>query len=158
MTHHMSLYDAKNIVSLSFVLVQEPLANSLSDMFLIMGQKSWNPPRTDFAEPKVFRDNRMCTSVTYIHFRSSFIKRKAPIAFNEVTDRANIIFRQTCPWTLIKTPTRCTLFFFRCLQTRQQHNNLFDRPTQYVVHHNDQHIYIYIYIYIIFYTQPAANR
>jgi hypothetical protein len=91
----------QKIVSLSFVLVQEPLANSLLDLFLIMGQKSWNPPRTDFAEPKVLRDNGMCTSITYIHFRSNFINRKAPIAFNEVTDHSNIVIRQTCPWTPI---------------------------------------------------------
>jgi hypothetical protein len=85
----------QKIVSLSFVSVQEPLANSLSDLFLIMGQKSWNPLRTDFAEPKVLRDNGMCTSMTYIHFRSDFINRRVPIAFNEVTDRSNIVIRQT---------------------------------------------------------------
>jgi hypothetical protein len=88
----------QKIVSLSFVSVQEPLANSLSDLFLIMGQKSWNPPRTDFAESKVLRDNGMCTSMTYIQFRSDFINCKAPVAFSEVKDRSNIVICQTCTW------------------------------------------------------------
>jgi hypothetical protein len=41
--------------------------------------------------------------MTYIHFRSDFINRKVPITFSEVTDRSNIVIRQTCPWTPIVT-------------------------------------------------------
>jgi hypothetical protein len=68
-----------------------------------MGQKSWNPPPTEFAEPKVLRDNGMCTSITYIHFRSNFINHKALIAFSEVTDLLNIVIRQACLWTATVT-------------------------------------------------------